>query len=90
MVPFYYLILPVSRYILSYKMQLTLTVAFVLLFSMQPVFALTMIIPMLTAQTLLMLNIAVSSIITAFLVDKFLAFYWIKLVVEKILILVDF
>lgn len=73
-VPFYYLVLPVLRYILSHKMQLTLTVAFALLFSSQPAFALALIISMLTAQTLLMLNIVVSSVMTAFLVDKSLAF----------------
>ncbi|HHF7346951.1 TPA: hypothetical protein ACPSKE_000108 [Legionella feeleii] len=73
-VPFYYIVLPILRYILSHKMQLTLTVAFALLFSSQPAFALALIIPALTAQTLLMLNIVVSSVMTAFLVDKSLAF----------------
>lgn len=73
-VPFYYLALPVLRYILSHKVQLTLTVAFALLFSLQPEFALAIIIPTLAAQTLLALNIVVSSVMTAFLADKLLAF----------------
>lgn len=73
-VPFYYLTLPVLRYILGHKMQLTLTVAFAVLFSLQPAFALAIILPALTAQTLLMLNIVVSGVITAFLVEKSFAF----------------
>ncbi|KTC78004.1 hypothetical protein [Legionella brunensis] len=73
LVPYHYFIRPCLHYVATHKTQMTLTCAFIVLFSLLPMFIPLVITPALSLAAII-LNAVISGVVTSFLIDRTLWF----------------